>query len=123
LVEKRKPTPRINFKIDPMPRYFANTARNRPRLSPGELPGAIGVLSDPSKPGDIIGIAYAAGYLGGWLTVFDGPNRDWQRDSVYLGKPETTWRLVVGKGEGKVEVNGRFVLRMGEFVGLAEDAV
>jgi hypothetical protein len=34
------------------------------------------------------------------------------------GQREATWRLVIGKAE----VDGRFVLRMGEFVALAEDA-
>jgi hypothetical protein len=81
-----------------MARYFANVAR----ISPDEVPGAIGVLSDPSKPGDVIGIAYAADHLGGW-------RGDWSRagsepgtgrvDPEYLGSREATWRLVVGKAE------------------------
>jgi hypothetical protein len=57
-----------------------------------------------------------AGYTGGWRPIFDGPNRDWRVDSVNLGPTEAVWRLVVNK----VEVQGRFVLRSGEFVELAE---
>jgi hypothetical protein len=98
-----------------MPRYFANVARDRPRIGPDDLPGAIGILSAPDKPGDIIGIAYGAGHTGGWRW-------DWSRPGAkpeYLGPREATWRLVIGKAE----IEGRFVLRMGEFVELAEDAV
>ena len=36
-----------------------------------------------------------------------------------LGPREAKWRLVIGEAE----VEGRFVLRKGEFIELAEDAV
>ena len=95
-----------------MPRYFSTCGQSRRRLGPDDLPGAIGVISEGGEPGDIVGIAYSAGHLGGWLW-------DWSRpgsEPVDLGPREGTWRLVVGKAE----VDGRFVLRMGEFVELAE---
>jgi hypothetical protein len=79
------------------------------------LPGAIGILADADKSGEIVGIAFGAGHIGGWRW-------DWSRpgsEPEDLGPREATWRLVVGK----VEVEGRFVLRMGEFVELAEDAI
>jgi hypothetical protein len=41
-----------------------------------------------------------------------------ERQPVYLGPRETLWRLVIGKAE----VDGRFVLRGGAFVVLAEGA-
>jgi hypothetical protein len=78
------------------------------------LPGAIGIRADADRPGKVFGIAFGAGHVGGWRW-------DWGRPGVepeYLGPREATWRLVVGK----VEVEGRFALRAGEFVELAEDA-
>jgi hypothetical protein len=97
-----------------MPRYFANIARDRPRIGPDDLPGAIGILSAPDKPGDIIGIAYGAGHTGGWRW-------DWSRpgsEPEYLGPREAAWRLVIGRAE----VDGRLALRMGEFVEFGEEA-
>jgi hypothetical protein len=97
-----------------MPRYFANVARDRPRVGPEDVPGAIGILADADQPGEIVGIAFGAGHIGGWRW-------GWSRPAVepeYLGHREATWRLVVGKAE----VDGRFALRRGEFVELAEDA-
>jgi hypothetical protein len=85
---------------------FYSNASTRPRLAPGDLPFAIGV--DESPGGKLVGIAYPAGHVGGW---------DWRADEDH-GAPEATWRLVVGKEK----VEGRFVLRSGRFVELAEDA-
>jgi hypothetical protein len=97
-----------------MARYFASVARDRPRVGPEDLPGAIGILADADKPGEIVGIAFGAGHVGGWRWDWGRPGSEPED----LGPREATWRLVVGK----VELEGRFVLRMGEFVGLAEDA-
>jgi hypothetical protein len=94
--------------------FFANVARDRPRVGPEDLPGAIGILADPTKPGENVGIAFGAGHVGGWRW-------DWGRprfEPESLGPREATWRL----GVGKVEPEGRFVSRMGEFVDLPEDA-
>ncbi|WP_435005146.1 hypothetical protein P12x_003040 [Tundrisphaera lichenicola] len=94
--------------------YYSTTSCDRPRIAPGDLPGAIGVVSDPDAR-MAIGIAYEAGHVGGWRHDFDR----WPIASEYLGKPEAAWRLVIGKEE----LEGRFVLRSGEFVELAEDAI
>lgn len=84
--------------------YYSN-ASMAPSVKPGRLPSAIGVMQGPddSMP---IGIAYQAGHLGGWR---------WETDEE-LGPVEPVWRLVVGKEE----VEGRFALRDGRFVRLAE---
>lgn len=93
---------------------FANVAHDRLRAGPDDLPGAIGILAHADRPGEIAGIAFGAGHIGGWRW-------GWSRPGVEpegLGSCEAIWRLLVGK----VEVEGRFVLRMGEFVEPAEDA-
>ena len=41
-----------------MGRYFSTVARDRPRVGPEDLPGAIGLLADPAKLGEIAGIAF-----------------------------------------------------------------
>jgi hypothetical protein len=60
-------------------------------------------LDDPVP----IGIAYEVGRIGGL---------DWDTGEP-IGPREAVWRLVVGKDE----VEGRFVLRAGRYVELAED--
>jgi hypothetical protein len=47
-----------------MARDFAHVARDRPRIGPEDLPGAIGILADADRPGDIVGIAFGAGHVG-----------------------------------------------------------
>ena len=82
-----------------MTRYHSN-ATTAARIAPGQLPGAIGVVVDRAEPLPI-GIAFEVGRIGG----VDSP-------------PEAVWRLKIG-----VEVlDGRWVLRAGAFVELAEDA-
>ncbi len=44
---------------------------------------------------------------------------EWPYASEDLGPPEVTWRLVLGKDE----LEGRYVLRHGVFVELAEDTL
>jgi hypothetical protein len=85
------------------PRYHSNASR-RPRVAPGELPCAIGVTAelDDSEP---IGLAFGVGWI--------------QPDGQEGGGPlESVWRLVV-RGEA---IEGRFALRGGVFVELAEEA-
>jgi hypothetical protein len=98
-----------------MPRYFANVARTIARVGPDDYPFALGVLSDRLVSASIIGTAYGSGHLGGWRTDFSKPGFP----SEDLGPREAVWRLVIGKAE----VEGRFALRRGEFVELAEDAL
>jgi hypothetical protein len=98
-----------------MARHFTSVGRHQPRVGPEDLPGVIGLLADVDKPGEIVGVAFGADHLGGWRC-------DWSRPGVEpedLGPREATWRLVVSK----VEVEFRFVLRAGELVELAEDAI
>lgn len=99
-----------------MPRYFTRSTL-LPRIKPSDQIGVAGIQLGPEGGSPLVGIAYATGHVGGFGEVFDGPHGDWRLDSMDQGKPETTWRLVVNK----VEVEGRFVLRAGEFIELAED--
>jgi hypothetical protein len=85
---------------------FYSTASNAPRVAPGRLPCAIGVTPAPDDPAPI-GIALEAGRIGGL---------DWDTGEP-IGPREAAWRLVVGKED----VEGRFVLRGGRFVELADD--
>jgi hypothetical protein len=43
-----------------MARHFINVGRHQPRVGPEELPGAIGLLADADKPGEIFGIRLTA---------------------------------------------------------------
>jgi hypothetical protein len=81
----------------PAPLVFRSDATSRPRVRPGELPTAIGVLLD-GEPLPV-GIAHGAGWIG----------------SAEEGTLEQAWRLVV-RGEA---VDGRWALRGGVFVELA----
>ena len=80
------------------PHYHSNACR-KPRVAPGELPGAIGIAAGPDDSAPI-GIAFGAGFIRG-----------------DLGRIEATWRLVV-RGEA---IDGWHALRSGEFVDLAEE--
>jgi hypothetical protein len=84
--------------------YFSN-ASQAARVAPLELPGTIAVLATPNDPVPI-GVAHEAGYVGG------------RRGDDHPGPLEPLWSLVIG-GE---PVTGRFVLRAGRFVQLAEGA-
>jgi hypothetical protein len=90
-----------------MPDYFSNASK-APRVRPGDLPGSIGVSASPEHYMPI-GIASKVGRVGGY---------DWQADRS-LGPVEAVWSIVV-EGES---VEGRFALRGGVFVEVAEDAV
>jgi hypothetical protein len=89
-----------------MTTYYSNASR-APRVKPGDIPGSIGVTPSPDDHMPI-GIASEAGRIGG---------HDWEADRS-LGPKDAVWRLVVGKEE----VEGRFALRSGRFVELAEVA-
>lgn len=84
--------------------YYSNASRSD-RVGPDDLPGSIAVIAsaDDAMP---IGMASSAGHLGGWV------------GDTYLGPIEAVWRLEVGKEP----VEGRFALRRGVFVELAEGA-
>lgn len=84
--------------------FFSNASRAR-IIAPGDLPGSISVIPSPDNPLPI-GIASEVGRVGGY---------DWESDRD-IGPLEAVWRLVVGKEENE----GRFILRGGAFVELAE---
>jgi hypothetical protein len=89
-----------NHRPDPM--YFSGASAARV-VAPGELPGPVPVTSSQDDT-VAIGSAAETGRVGGWV----GP--------LYFGKPEATWTLAIGGAT----VPGRFVLRTGVFVELAE---
>jgi hypothetical protein len=97
--------------------YYTNASRAA-RIGPNDLPGSIAIIAGPDRPGDLIGIAYAVGHIGGWRWDWSRPDRD----SDYLGPMEALWRPAIGKAEAEAEAEGRFVLRGGAFVVLAEGA-
>jgi hypothetical protein len=76
-------------------------------VGPGDVPGSIGVTRSPDDA-MTAGIAFEVRRIG-------GIDRDTGED---LAPVEAIWRLVV---EGEA-VEGRFALRGGGFVELAEDA-
>jgi hypothetical protein len=86
---------------------FYSNASHKPMVAPGELPGSISVIPSPANPLPV-GIASEVGRIGGL---------DWDTGEP-IGPREAVWRLVVGKED----VEGRFALRFGRFVELAEDA-
>lgn len=103
-------------------RYYSNLPR-RPRSRPADGLPAAGVMADPAVPKSVIGIAYPYSHVGGYRAG-DDPRVDPE-------PPEVVWRLVLDRAwrDGKVvplpakeALDGRFVLRDGEFVELAEDA-
>jgi hypothetical protein len=82
------------------PTAFGSNASRKPRVRPGDLPSPIGVqVEDHLMP---VGVAFASGSIG----------------SAEDGNLEQAWRLVV-RGEA---LDGRWALRGGAFVELAEDA-
>jgi hypothetical protein len=93
-----------------------SSASTLPRLAPGQLPITIGVQERPDGATGfvpVVGIASPAGRIGGWRV---DPETGMDTDE-WLGPIEQVWRVEV-RGE---EVEGRFVLRGGAFVQLAED--
>ncbi len=103
-------------------RYYSNLPR-RPRSRPSDSLPAAGVIADPRAPKSIIGIAYPYTHVGG-CRLGDAPQ-------VEPEPPEVVWRLVLDRAwrdgrvvllEAKETLDGRFVLRDGEFVELAEAA-
>ena len=88
----------------PRPIYHAHVARTA-RARPGDFPAAISIVISPEDPRPI-GIAFEVGHLGGFYL---GEDR---------GPVESVWKLTIGKEP----VEGRFALRFGRFVELAEAA-
>ncbi len=105
-----------------MIRYYSNLAP-QPRSRPSDGLPAVGVMANPVVPKSIIGIAYPYTHIGG-CRVGDNPRVDPE-------PPEVVWRLVLDREwrddrvvnlADKETLEGRYVLRNGEFVALAEDA-
>ena len=104
------------------PRYYSNLPP-QPRSRPSDGLPAIGVIADRAFPKSIIGIAYPWTHVGGCQPA-DDRQADYQT-------PEVVWRLVLDRTweekrvanlEAKQTLDGRYVLRDGEFVELAESA-
>ncbi len=91
--------------MTPRPIYHAHVAKT-PRARPGDFPAAISIVISPEDPRPI-GIAFEVGHLGGYYL---GEDR---------GPIESVWHLMIRKEP----VEGRFALRFGLFIELAEDAI
>ena len=103
------------------PRYYSNLPR-QPRSRPSDGLPASGVLADSTVLKSIIGIAYPTTHIGGCRPT-DNPWLDTEL-------PEVVWHLVLDRAwrggktiplESKNSLDGRFVLRDGEFIELAEE--
>ena len=103
------------------PRYYSNLPR-LPRSRPRDALPASGVLADPTVPKSVIGIAYPITHIGGYQ-----PTNHPQSD---VPPPEVVWHLVLDRAwqngriialKSKESLAGRYVLRDGEFIELAED--
>ncbi len=102
--------------------YFCSAFRDRKVVGPNDHSPAVGVLADSAAPRSIIGMAFPVGQVGGMR--WDAPvTEDYP-------PPEVVWRLEIDRtwAEGKVGprvkevLEGRFVLRLGRFVELSEEA-
>ena len=116
--------------IDPDPEagaiYYADAYQSRPRIKPNDRVGACWFRADPARSAPLLGMAEPRGHIGGttWETPFaalaDAPPPEvvWQLVLEYARVASQTVRLAK-----KQTLDGRFVLRLGQFVELAEDAV
>lgn len=104
------------------PRLYSNLPL-QPRIRPSDGLPAAGVVADPTVSKSIIGIAFPYTQIGG-STANQGSNPEHT-------PPEVVWRIVLDrcwsnghviKLETKQTLEGRYVLRDGEFVELAETA-
>lgn len=106
--------------------WHANAYLGTPRIRPNDGPTAVGIMADPAVPLSLIGIAYPYSHIGG---VSEATH---DRDILDAPPPEVVWRLVLDRAwvggvavlrADKLTLDGRFVLRAGRFVELAEDAI
>ena len=103
------------------PRYYSNLPRH-PRSRPSDRLPAAGIIADPTLPKSIIGIAYPTTHIGG-CRPGDDPLSPAE-------PPEVVWQLVLDrtwqdqrtiKLASRQTLEGRYVLRNGEFLEIAED--
>lgn len=103
-------------------RYFSNLPP-KPTSRPSDGLPAIGVMADRNIHRSIIGIAYPYTHVGG-CRPDDDPRADYD-------PPEVVWRLILDGAwrdgrivelEAKETLDGRYVLRFGEFIELSEEA-
>lgn len=105
--------------------YYAHAFLDRDRLAPRDNVPCLGLLVDPADPGLIVGQAFAVGHIGGAERAEDPYGQDYP-------PPELVFRLRVDREHDggmtrklaePYTVEGRFALRRGVFVELAEDAL
>ena len=101
----------------------SNAYRDLPRIKPNDNPCAMGIFAGPDQDAKQLGIAYPRSHVGGCRAI-DPVGADYT-------PPEVTWRLVFDREvvggvaarlEHKRDLGDRWVLRLGVFVELAEDA-
>lgn len=106
--------------------FYTNAFLTTPLIRPNDGTPVIGIIADPSVSHSIIGIAFPYSHIGGMTEATQ------DHDILDAPPPEVVWRLVLDRawvdGEtvrlaDKRTLDGRFVLRMGRFWELAEDAV
>ncbi len=100
--------------------YHSNALR-QPTVRPSDSPPAVGVQADPLAGQSLIGIAFPVSHVGGM---------DHRNPLADYRPSEVVWRLQIDRAwidgkiiilESKEFLDGRFVLRSGVFVELAED--
>lgn len=115
----------IDPEPDPGTVYHADAYRDWPRIKPNDGAGAHWFRASAASSAPLLGIAYPQGHIGGttWETPFE--------DLMDAPPPEQVWQLVREYAEvdgrtvrlaKKQTLDGRYVLRMGRYVELAEDA-
>lgn len=104
--------------------YYTTAFRSAKRIKPSDQCFAVGVHAGPEVSSPQVGIAYPYGYVGGFRP-------DTPLDCFDYDPPEVLWRLEIDrrvvdgqviKLDRKETAEGRYVLRLGEFINLGDAA-